>query len=636
MKSFAEQCPHLVEEWHFEKNANLKSPSGRDLSTPDIVPAYSEEKVWWKKIYVDPVTNKQFIFEWQSAVGKRTRGAGCPYLSSHAVWPGFNDLATIRPELAAQWHPTKNGHLKPQDVLPRSNQYVWWIYQHVDNNGQEFVFEWQEKIDFRNRDPGCPFLSGHQTWAGFNDLATIDPEVAAEWNYSKNIGFKDKRGRDISTPDKVTATSAHKVWWVVEHHDNRTGKTFIFEWQDTVNHRHNGRGCPYISGHQVYPGFNDLLTLKPHIAKMWHPTKNGTKTPQEFTPQSGQKVWWAYSHFDERTKQTFFFEWYEAIYVVSKIGTCPFVINEKIWPGFNDLATINPKLASQWDYEKNRGLVDALGNDISTPDKVSPNSHHKVWWKMPYDDPKSGKHFIFEWNSVIRTRHIKNDVCPFIAGQAVWPGFNDLKTLNPGIAEEWDYEKNKGMKDNQGNDISTPDKVTPNSMYKVWWKITATNYNSNTTTEYSWLAAIKDRNRGHGCPQLKESKGERAIREILVTQNVRFKSEYSFKDRKSDIGRALRDDFVVFDINQNVVGAIEFNGIQHYEPVDFAGKGEVWARERYEWMRNHDMIKTQYLRAHNIPQLIIKYDEFDNIEHLVLDFLNKLNINNELCKGDIK
>ena len=249
---------------------------------------------------------------------------------------------------------------------------------------------------------------------------------------------------------------------------------------------------------------------------------------------------------------------------------------------------------------------------------------------MPYTDPKTGKHFVFEWNSVIKTRHIKEDVCPFVAGQAVWPGFNDLLTLNPEVAKEWDYEKNAGITDNQGNDISTPDKVTPNSMYKVWWKITATNYHSNVTEEYSWQASIKDRNKGSGCPQLKESKGEHAIREVLLAQNVDFQTEHSFKDRKSDIGRALRDDFVVFDINHKVVGAIEFNGIQHYEPVDFAGRGKEWAIERLEYMKKHDAIKSQYLHAHNIPQLIIKYDEIDKVESLVVEFLDKLKTNNIL------
>ena len=41
--------------------------------------------------------------------------------------PGYNDLATTNPELAAEWHPTKNGMLTPHDVTAGSNKKVWWL-----------------------------------------------------------------------------------------------------------------------------------------------------------------------------------------------------------------------------------------------------------------------------------------------------------------------------------------------------------------------------------------------------------------------------------------------------------------------------------------------------------------------------
>jgi len=37
-----------------------------------------------------------------------------------------NSLATQYPELATEWHPTKNGNLTPSDVVAGSHKKVWW------------------------------------------------------------------------------------------------------------------------------------------------------------------------------------------------------------------------------------------------------------------------------------------------------------------------------------------------------------------------------------------------------------------------------------------------------------------------------------------------------------------------------
>lgn len=68
-----------------------------------------------------------------------------------------------------------------------------------------------------------------------------------------------------------------------------------------------------------------------------------------------------------------------------------------------------------------------------------------------------------------------------MTNNAVWPGYNDLKTINPELAEEWDYQRNR----------ITPDKVSPNSNKKVWWICSRCGNN--------WMAYISNRNRGRGC-----------------------------------------------------------------------------------------------------------------------------------------
>ena len=267
--------PRLAAEWHPTKNGDL---------TPDQVTVKSNKKVWWLLSYDDPETGKHFDFEWKATVKSRAEGADCPYLSGRKLYRGFNDLATKRPDLAAEWHPTKNGDLSPEQVTTGSGRKVWWLLPYDDpKTGKHFDFEWEAVIANRTSGNGCPYFSGNIIFPGFNDLATTHPNLAAEWHPTKN--------RDL-TPDQVTAGSSKKVWWYLPYDDTKTGKHFDFEWETTVINRTNGSGCPYLSGYAVWPGFNDLATLRPDLAAEWHPTKNNGLTPDKIIRGSAKVVWW--------------------------------------------------------------------------------------------------------------------------------------------------------------------------------------------------------------------------------------------------------------------------------------------------------------------------------------------------------
>ena len=113
---------------------------------------------------------------------------------------GVNDLATVNPKLAAEWSSENNGALKPQDVTKSSGRKVWW--RHVLTDGS--VHEWQATVASRSDGHGCPFCSNIRVLPGFNDLATINPELAAEWSPLKNGVLK---------PSDVLSGSNRKVWW---------------------------------------------------------------------------------------------------------------------------------------------------------------------------------------------------------------------------------------------------------------------------------------------------------------------------------------------------------------------------------------------------------------------------------------
>lgn len=266
----------LAEEWHPIKNGNL---------TSEMITANSGRKVWWKC---------KKGHEWQSTIASRNSGIGCPVCSNKKILKGFNDLATINPELTAEWHPTKNGGLAPDMFVPFSGKKVWWQ--------DKYGHEWECTIDHRSRGIGCPICSGRKASKGYNDLATVNPELAKEWHPIKNNNL---------TPHDVKAGSNRKVWWQDK---------FGHEWECAVNHRNRGTGCPVCSGRKALKGFNDLATKNPELAEDWHPTKNGSLTPCDVTAGSNKKVWWKCNNGHE---------WQADIYERNNGGSCSVCVKQK-------------------------------------------------------------------------------------------------------------------------------------------------------------------------------------------------------------------------------------------------------------------------------------------------------------------
>ena len=175
-----------------------------------MVTVNSGKKVWWK------CKNGH---EWQAIIRNRNYGNDCPICASQKELKGYNDLATINPLLVKEWNYEKNGDLKPDMVMANSGKKVWWIC----HKGHE----WEASIINRNRGTGCPYCSGRKAIIGYNDLATINPQLAKEWNYEKNGDLK---------PNMVMANSGKKIWWKC----SKCG----YEWETKIFNRSYGKGCP--------------------------------------------------------------------------------------------------------------------------------------------------------------------------------------------------------------------------------------------------------------------------------------------------------------------------------------------------------------------------------------------------------
>lgn len=123
--------PDIAAEWHAERNGQL---------TPANVKRTTAKSVWW-------ICSSGH--EYLSKIGNRTAlGRGCPYCTNQKVGYG-NDLASKRPDLAAQWHPKNNGALTPGEITAGTQRPVWWLCRHGHS--------WQSSVASRTSlGVGCP------------------------------------------------------------------------------------------------------------------------------------------------------------------------------------------------------------------------------------------------------------------------------------------------------------------------------------------------------------------------------------------------------------------------------------------------------------------------------------------------
>ena len=204
-KQYLSENTELMKEWDWEANADLN---------PNKITCGSHKKVCWKC--------SQCGHKWQTVAKDRCLSHhGCPACSGRILVVGKNDLLTVRPDIAAQWHPTKNGNLRPQDVTYGWGKKVWWKCQRCD-------YEWQSTPNNRTRkqDDKCPYCVNKVCISGKNDLLTTNPELAKEWHPTKNGSLR---------PENVSRGSSKRVWWKCPH-----GHEYVAE----VSNRTNGTNCP--------------------------------------------------------------------------------------------------------------------------------------------------------------------------------------------------------------------------------------------------------------------------------------------------------------------------------------------------------------------------------------------------------
>lgn len=249
-KSYIIDNKELMSEWDWDANAELD---------PNKLTSGSNKKAWWKC--------SKCAHKWQTTIHHRAvRKQDCPkcrYIFKKKIQA---NLTATHPKAKNYWLFSKNNLLTPDLFSQYACQRVWW-------KCPDCGCEWEEKIKNQVKKLAwCPHCK-----KGIRDLASFLPELVKEWHKTKNI----------DNPERVSYASNKYAWWKCSKCN--------YEWKAKISNRSIlKRGCPCCSEpvRVVVPGINDLKTKFPHIAKEWHPNKNGNLLPEQVASGTRKKVWW--------------------------------------------------------------------------------------------------------------------------------------------------------------------------------------------------------------------------------------------------------------------------------------------------------------------------------------------------------
>jgi len=528
----------------------------------------------------------------------------CFYCTGRQIWSGENDLQTLYPEIAKEFDVIKN-KIKPENISPKDTKSYWWT---CTNNHPSFLQSVEHRV---TRNTKCPYCTGRKSISGENDLETLYPDIAKEWDTEKNNGVLPK---DISSytynsywwvcpkghsyrKKVIQRTKYHKVidcpkcikahstsfpeqaiYYYVKkcfpnainrykepfengmeldiyvptyklgieydgiafHNDeeqhNREYRKYLTckqlgirlarikesenTWNDTadivfyVNKRmkdadfsaflrfmfgklflfsmhtfdtENSKDS-FLNRYYGFPTDFDISKDRPQIleylidvehslgiqhpeiATMWCEKSNGNLTPFMFSSGSNYQAIWKCPKCGDTWKSPV------SSIVSRKVKACRVcsmkengkTITKVKTKKYGSLAEKSDKLLEQWDFEENGDL---------SPYEIPLNYSFPVAWKCD----KCG----YKWHGTPNTRVQANRVsdCPHCTGRVAMSGVDDLETLYPDIAKEWNFEMNKDI---------LPSQIKPFSNKKYYWIC--------PVCDNSYAAYPGNRVKGSGCP----------------------------------------------------------------------------------------------------------------------------------------
>ena len=382
-------CPNLKKEWDFENN----------ILNPYKLTAGSNKIASWVC-----VNGHHFNMK----ISHRKDGHGCPYCSGNKILSGFNDLETWCKNhdnhTLKKWDYIKNNIL-PSECSKTSNLKVWWKcdicgYEYKNSIGNEVSNIYCPKCNKRNKtsfpeqviyfylkkefhdaingykdkkngiteiDIYIPSLKIGVEYDGINwhGSDTTYKKELLKYNACRNnnihlIRFKEKvLERDFKTCDEILTSSYN----IDISKFNDEVQSFINRYNDNIKIDIEKDRVNIYNQYLSILKNKSLATLYPEIAKEWDYEKNSPLTPEMIPAFINEKFYFVcnkgHSYEINVSKRT------------SRGDSCPICSGKRVQKGYNDLATTNPELLKEWDYEKN----------IIKPEEISRGYDKKVWWK---------------------------------------------------------------------------------------------------------------------------------------------------------------------------------------------------------------------------------------------------------------
>ena len=350
------------------------------------------------------------------------------------------------PHLVKEWHPTKNGDLRPEDVTHGSGKKVWWLCS--KNHDYEAAIK-----DRATKNSGCPLCSNQSSTAEIrilSELRGLFPNVINRFKfegvevdiflsdlnigieYDGNFWHQDKEEQDLRKNlffrskgidlirirqkplralsandllvknEKLTKKDINNLLNVVSTKVNNSLKGVISNYIDRKGFINESLYKEYRSYFPAPLPEHSLVKLFPDIGSEWDYDKNHPLRPESFTVKSKSKVWWlcpkGHSYettIGERTRED------------KKSGGCPYCSGRRASKE-NNLQDAHPDIAREWHPDINKGL---------TPRDFTRASDKKAWWLCPKGH---------SYKATVKNRTNNKSGCPYCAGK---------KSLTPDLFE---------------------------------------------------------------------------------------------------------------------------------------------------------------------------------------------------------
>lgn len=361
------------------------------------------------------------------------------------------------PQAVAEWDWARNPPERDPWALKGTMPKAWWVCTAGHS--------WEASPNTRGASKtNCRYCMGAAIWPGLNDLGTLFPDIAAEWDNSAEMNA----GHD---PDRISPSVHLKITWKCrEGHRwprsiraritkpagcpechrarERTAEEAKTNLQRRVPRRHR----------RIVPGVNDLATTHPHLAREWAATNS--LTAAEVASWSSDEVTWVCSlgHHWERSVEG---------RCASGSG-CKVCSGKAVLAGFNDFASHYPHLVSEWDGAP-------LVNDRK-PEEVTVSSPYEAGWRC-----RSGH----TWRAPV-SRRSRGHRCPECFGRHAPRAGRTLARLRPALSLEWD-------EDNEYE----PQELSLTSRYVATWRC---------ASGHRWRTEILSRVEGEECPNCERDK----------------------------------------------------------------------------------------------------------------------------------